>query len=175
MAEVVKVCTQNFGKGAQDIEVYKKLGGYANISDKLFNMSQFEVIDYVQRSGLRGRGGAGFPTGMKWSFVPRNSGKPVYIVVNADEGEGGTFKDHFLMMEDPHRLIEGLIIAAWALGSRAAYIYCRGEFLPCIASSVSISLFTVAQAPTFAVKKLLLLTRSKARRVNPASNRLSRR
>ena len=134
MAEVVKVCTANFGKGAQDIEVYKKLGGYANISDRLFNMSQFEVIDYVQRSGLRGRGGAGFPTGMKWSFVPRNSGKPVYIVVNADEGEGGTFKDHFLMMEDPHRLIEGLIIAAWALGSRAAYIYCRGEFLPCIES-----------------------------------------
>ena len=134
MAEVVKVCTQNFGKGAQDIEVYKKLGGYANISERLFNMSQFELIDYVQRSNLRGRGGAGFPTGMKWSFVPRNSGKPVYIVVNADEGEGGTFKDHFLMMEDPHRLIEGLIIAAWALGSRAAYIYCRGEFLPCIES-----------------------------------------
>ena len=134
MAECVKVCTANFGKGAQDIEVYKKLGGYANISERLFNMSQFELIDYVQRSNLRGRGGAGFPTGMKWSFVPRNSGKPVYIVVNADEGEGGTFKDHFLMMEDPHRLIEGLIIAGWALGSRAAYIYCRGEFLPCIES-----------------------------------------
>ncbi|MBQ3778770.1 MAG: NADH-quinone oxidoreductase subunit NuoF [Fibrobacter sp.] len=132
MAECVKVCTQNFGKGAQDIEVYKKLGGYSNISERLFNMSQFELIDYVQRSNLRGRGGAGFPTGMKWSFVPRGTGKPVYIVVNADEGEGGTFKDHFLMLEDPHRLIEGLIIAAWALGSRAAYIYCRGEFLPCI-------------------------------------------
>ena len=108
MAECVKVCTQNFGKGAQDIEVYKKLGGYSNISERLFNMSQFELIDYVQRSNLRGRGGAGFPTGMKWSFVPRGTGKPVYIVVNADEGEGGTFKDHFLMLEDPHRLIEGL-------------------------------------------------------------------
>lgn len=134
MAEKVKVCTANFGKGAQDIEVYKKLGGYANVSSRLFDLSQFEVIDIVQRSGLRGRGGAGFPTGMKWSFVPRGSGKPVYIVVNADEGEGGTFKDHFLMMEDPHRLIEGLIIAAWALGSRTAYIYVRGEFLPCIES-----------------------------------------
>ncbi len=132
MAEKVKVCTGNFGKGAQDIEVYKKLGGYSCISSRLFSMSQFEVIDHVQRSGLRGRGGAGFPTGMKWSFVPRNTGKPVYIVVNADEGEGGTFKDHFLMLEDPHRLIEGLIIAAWALGSRTAYIYVRGEFLPCI-------------------------------------------
>ena len=132
MAECVKVCTGNFGKGAADIEVYKKLGGYSTISDRLFQMSQFELIDYVQRSGLRGRGGAGFPTGMKWSFVPRNSGKPVYIVVNADEGEGGTFKDHYLMMEDPHRLIEGLIIAGWALGSRVAYIYVRGEFLPCI-------------------------------------------
>ena len=77
MAECVKVCTQNFGKGAQDIEVYKKLGGYSNISERLFNMSQFELIDYVQRSNLRGRGGAGFPTGMKWSFVPRGTGKPI--------------------------------------------------------------------------------------------------
>lgn len=134
MAEKIKVCTGNFGKGAQDIAVYKKLGGYANISSRLFDLSQFEVIDLVQRSGLRGRGGAGFPTGLKWSFVPRNTGKPVYIVVNADEGEPGTFKDHFLMIEDPHRLIEGLIIAGWALGSRTAYIYVRGEFLPCIES-----------------------------------------
>jgi len=132
MAETVKVCTGNFGKGAQDIAVYRKLGGYANISSRLFDLSQFETIDIVQRSGLRGRGGAGFPTGMKWSFVPRGTGKPVYIVVNADEGEGGTFKDHRLMLEDPHRLIEGLIIAAWALGARSAYIYVRGEFLPSI-------------------------------------------
>ncbi len=132
MADTVKVCTGNFGKGAQSIETYRKLGGYSTVSSKLFDLSQFETIDAVMRSGLRGRGGAGFPTGMKWSFVPRNTGKPVYIVVNADEGEPGTFKDHFLMKEDPHRLIEGLIIAAWALGARNAYIYVRGEFLPCI-------------------------------------------
>ena len=134
MQESMKVCTGNFGKNAQSIDAYKKLGGYSTISEHLFEMSQFEVIDRVQRSGLRGRGGAGFPTGMKWSFVPRNTGKPVYIVVNADEGEGGTFKDHFLLLEDPHRLIEGLIIAGWALGARSAYIYARGEFLPCIES-----------------------------------------
>ncbi|NLO24398.1 MAG: NADH-quinone oxidoreductase subunit NuoF [Fibrobacter sp.] len=130
--ETVKVCTANFGKGASDISVYKQLGGYSCVSSKLFDLSQFEIIDIVQRSGLRGRGGAGFPTGLKWSFVPRNTDKPVYIVVNADEGEPGTFKDHFLMKEDPHRLIEGLTIAAWALGSRTAYIYVRGEFLSCI-------------------------------------------
>ena len=83
--------TQNFGKGAADIEVYRKLGGYASLSSRLFDLSQFELIDLVSRSGLRGRGGAGFPTGMKWSFVPRNSPKPVYLVVNADVGEPGTF------------------------------------------------------------------------------------
>jgi NADH-quinone oxidoreductase subunit F len=127
----MKVCTRNFGKGAQKIDVYKKLGGYSNIGKRLFDLSQFELIDLVQRSGLRGRGGAGFPTGMKWSFVPRG-GKPVYIAVNADEGEPGTFKDHFLIKEDPHRLIEGLLIAGWALGARNAYIYVRGEFLPAI-------------------------------------------
>ena len=126
--------TQNFGKGAQDLEVYKSLGGYSSLSSRLFDLSQFELIDLVTRSGLRGRGGAGFPTGMKWSFVPRNSPKPVYLVVNADEGEPGTFKDNVLMLEDPHRLIEGMLICGWALGVRTAYIYVRGEFLPAIES-----------------------------------------
>jgi NADH-quinone oxidoreductase subunit F len=128
-----KVCTVNFGKGAQDISVYKSLGGYSNVGKRLFDLSQFELIDLVTRSGLRGRGGAGFPTGMKWSFVPRG-GKPVYLVVNADEGEPGTFKDHFLMLEDPHRLIEGMLICGWALGVRTAYIYVRGEFLSAVES-----------------------------------------
>ena len=77
MQDSMKVCTGNFGKHAQSIDAYKKLGGYSTISKSLFEMSQFEVIDRVQRAGLRGRGGAGFPTGMKWSFVPRNTGKPV--------------------------------------------------------------------------------------------------
>ncbi len=124
--------TQNFGKGASDLSVYRSLGGYSSLGPRLFDLSQFELIDLVTRSGLRGRGGAGFPTGMKWSFVPRGSGKPVYLVVNADEGEPGTFKDHVLMLEDPHRLIEGMIICGWALGVRSAYIYVRGEFLPAI-------------------------------------------
>src|ERR1035437_1091104 len=124
--------TQNFGKGAKDLSVYKSLGGYSSLGSKLFDHSQFELIDLVSRSGLRGRGGAGFPTGMKWSFVPRNTPKPVYLVVNADEGEPGTFKDHVLMLEDPHRLIEGMIICGWALGVRTAYIYVRGEFLQAI-------------------------------------------
>jgi NADH-quinone oxidoreductase subunit F len=124
--------TQNFGKGAKDLSVYKSLGGYSSLGAKLFDLSQFELIDLVSRSGLRGRGGAGFPTGMKWSFVPRNAPKPVYLVVNADEGEPGTFKDHILMLEDPHRLIEGMIICGWALGVRTAYIYVRGEFLQAI-------------------------------------------
>jgi NADH-quinone oxidoreductase subunit F len=128
----VLTCTQNFGKGAQDIGVYKANGGYSTIDERLFALSQFEMIDLVSRSGLRGRGGAGFPTGMKWSFVPRNGAKPVYLVVNADEGEPGTFKDHALMLEDPHRLIEGMILCGWALGVRTAYIYVRGEFLKAI-------------------------------------------
>ena len=128
---LMKVCTQNFGKNAQNINVYRKLGGYSNVGKRLFDLSQTELIDLVKRFGLRGRGGAGFSTGMKWSFVPRDE-KPVYIVVNADEGEPGTFKDHYLLREDPHRLIEGLIIASWALGARNAYIYVRGEFLPAI-------------------------------------------
>lgn len=124
--------TQNFGKGAADLSVYRSLGGYSSLGPRLFDLSQFELIDLVTRSGLRGRGGAGFPTGMKWSFVPRGTGKPVYLVVNADEGEPGTYKDHFLMREDPHRLVEGMIICGWALGVRTAYVYVRGEFLPAI-------------------------------------------
>jgi NADH-quinone oxidoreductase subunit F len=84
----------------------------------------------VMDSGLRGRGGAGFPTGMKWSFVPRGGAKPVYLVINADEGEPGTFKDRMCMMRDPHLLIEGMINSGYALGVRTAYIYVRGEMLP---------------------------------------------
>ncbi len=132
MSDFPKILTGNFGKGASDIEVYKSLGGYSTIGPDLFKLSQFELIDIVQRSGLRGRGGAGFPTGMKWSFVPRNTGKPVYLVVNADEGEPGTFKDHFMLLENPHQLIEGMILCGWALGVRTAYIYVRGEFFDCI-------------------------------------------
>ncbi|MBA3687091.1 MAG: NADH-quinone oxidoreductase subunit NuoF [Planctomycetes bacterium] len=111
------------------LEVARKHGAYATIGPMLFDKSQFEMIELVKDSGLRGRGGAGFPTGMKWSFVPRG-GKPVYLVVNADEGEPGTFKDRLCMTRDPHLLIEGCICTGYALGVRTAYIYVRGEMLP---------------------------------------------
>jgi NADH-quinone oxidoreductase subunit F len=91
-------------------------------------MTPADIINEVKASNLRGRGGAGFPTGMKWSFVPTNTGKPVYIVVNADESEPGTCKDRVLMENDPHLLLEGMLIAALAVGSHKGYIYIRGEY-----------------------------------------------
>ncbi len=96
---------------------------------KALGMTQDAVIDAVKASGLRGRGGAGFPTGMKWQFVDRKSTKPRYICCNADESEPGTFKDHLLMERNPHLLIEGCAIACHAIGAKVAYIYIRGEFL----------------------------------------------
>jgi len=109
------------------LKVYQDTGGYASLK-KALGMAPGEVIDEVKASALRGRGGAGFPTGMKWSFVPKDSPKPKYVVCNADESEPGTFKDRYLMERDPHALIEGMIIAGWALGSNTGYIYTRGEY-----------------------------------------------
>jgi NADH-quinone oxidoreductase subunit F len=117
-------------EGGNKLAVARQHGAYETIGPMLFDKSQLELIEMVKDSGLRGRGGAGFPTGMKWSFVPRNSGKPVYLVINADEGEPGTFKDRLCMTRDPHLLIEGMIISGYALGVRTAYIYVRGEMLP---------------------------------------------
>jgi NADH-quinone oxidoreductase subunit F len=109
------------------LRVYQETGGYASLK-KALGMSQDDIINEVKASALRGRGGAGFPTGMKWSFVPRQSPKPKYVVCNADESEPGTFKDRYLMERDPHALIEGMIIAAFALGAETGYIYTRGEY-----------------------------------------------
>jgi NADH-quinone oxidoreductase subunit F len=109
------------------LKVYQKTGGYESLK-KALKMSQDDIINEVKASALRGRGGAGFPTGMKWSFVPRQSPKPKYVVCNADESEPGTFKDRYLMERDPHSLIEGMIIAGFALGSTTGYIYTRGEY-----------------------------------------------
>ena len=109
------------------LKVYRDHGGYKSLH-KAFGMAPGEVIDEVKASALRGRGGAGFPTGMKWSFVPKDSPKQKYVVCNADESEPGTFKDRYLMERDPHALIEGMIIAGWALGSNTGYIYTRGEY-----------------------------------------------
>ena len=109
------------------IKVYRDTGGYASLK-KALTMSSADIIEEVKKSALRGRGGAGFPTGMKWSFVPKDSPKEKYIVCNADESEPGSFKDRYLMERDPHSMIEGMIIAAYTLGSSTGYIYTRGEY-----------------------------------------------
>ena len=106
---------------------YREHGGYKAL-EKTLAMEQPAVIEEVKASGLRGRGGAGFPTGMKWSFVPRNTNKPTYLLCNADESEPGTFKDRLLMERDPHLLIEGMAIACYALDCHLSYIYIRGEY-----------------------------------------------
>src|SRR5215210_1137471 len=110
------------------LETYRRAGGYEALQKVLTSMTPDEVIAEVKKSALRGRGGAGFPTGMKWSFVPKDSPKPKYVVCNADESEPGTFKDRYLMERDPHLLIEGMLLAAYALGSKAIYCYTRGEY-----------------------------------------------
>lgn len=114
--------------GILTYDVYRKNGGYAAVEKAFSKMTPDEVMEEVKKSGLRGRGGAGFPTGMKWSFLDRKSAKPRYLVCNADESEPGTFKDRFLMEKIPHILIEGLILSSYALGSNTTYIYIRGEY-----------------------------------------------
>ena len=110
------------------LDVYLKHQGYNGLR-KALGMKPDEIVDAVKASGLRGRGGAGFPTGMKWQFVDKKVNKPRYICCNADESEPGTFKDHLLMERNPHLLIEGCAISCYAIGSKVAYIYIRGEFL----------------------------------------------
>lgn len=123
-----KILTKNFDlPNSHTIAVYESTGGYQN-ARRIFHMAPKAVIEEIKASGLRGRGGAGFPAGMKWSFVPTNTGKPTYLCINADESEPGTFKDRALLEKDPHRLIEGAIISAYAIGCHRAYIYMRGEF-----------------------------------------------
>jgi NADH-quinone oxidoreductase subunit F len=124
----IKVLTRNMHvPRLESIEVYESLGGYQALRKALSECKPAEVTDMVKRSGLRGRGGAGFPTGMKWGFVPKNSGSPVYLCVNADESEPGTFKDRLIIEKDPHQLIEGAIISAYALDCHRAFIFIRGE------------------------------------------------
>jgi NADH-quinone oxidoreductase subunit F len=123
---MTKIITQNFGNDkAKEIATYEKLGGYQTLR-KALRMKHQEIVDQVKAANLRGRGGAGFPAGVKWGFIPKDA-ETVYLVVNADEGEPGTFKDRWLMYWDPHRLIEGIAISAYAIRSHTAYIYIRGE------------------------------------------------
>ena len=124
----VPVLTRRFGiENSASIDVYLQHDGYKGL-EKALTMTSDQVIDEVKKSNLRGRGGAGFPTGMKWGFVPRQSPKPKYVVCNADESEPGTCKDRPLIENDPHQLIEACIIAGWALESHQSYIYVRGEY-----------------------------------------------
>jgi NADH-quinone oxidoreductase subunit F len=129
VAEFEPVLTARWGiDGADRIDGYLEAGGYSALK-KALAMSPGAVIEAVKASGLRGRGGAGFPTGMKWDFIPKDRPGEVYVVCNADEGEPGTFKDRELLERDPHQLIEGIAIASHAVGCRTAFVYMRGEFL----------------------------------------------
>lgn len=114
--------------GIKTLAVYRQQGGYATL-EKAVKMKPEDIVEEVKKSGLRGRGGAGFPAGMKWSFLARPEGVPRYLVCNADESEPGTFKDRYLMERIPHLLIEGMIISSFALGAKSSYIYIRGEMM----------------------------------------------
>src|SRR5689334_25178681 len=122
-----KLLTEHYHRPEyRSLSGYKKHGGYA-VLPKALKMDPKAIIEEVKASGLRGRGGAGFPTGTKWSFLPPN-GEPRYLLCNADEGEPGTFKDRLMMERAPHQLIEGMIISAFAIQSKKSYIYIRGEY-----------------------------------------------
>ncbi len=128
--QVQKICFARIDvPNMHKLSVAKEHGAYAIVPKVLKEFDSDRIIEEVKTSGLRGRGGAGFPTGLKWSFVPRNTGKPTYLLCNADEGEPGTFKDRDIMRFDPHLLIEGMLLSGFALGVRDAYIYVRGEFV----------------------------------------------
>ncbi|MEY2559479.1 MAG: NADH-quinone oxidoreductase subunit, partial [Verrucomicrobiota bacterium] len=120
---------KNIGRAdwTPDIACYLRNGGYEQLKAAI-KMSRGEIVNEVKTSGLRGRGGAGFPCGVKWSFIKPDEKKPVYLICNADESEPGTFKDRYIIHEDPHQLIEGMLISCFALGVKTAYIYIRGEF-----------------------------------------------
>jgi NADH-quinone oxidoreductase subunit F len=114
-------------KDSRKLETYRASGGYAKLAEWLRRPPE-EIVEAVKKSGLRGRGGAGFPTGLKWTFLPRESPKPRYLCVNADESEPGTYKDRVILENDPHQLVESTVVSTYAIGSKVAYIYIRGEF-----------------------------------------------
>jgi NADH-quinone oxidoreductase subunit F len=123
-----RLVTKHWGTpNGHALDAYLAQGGYESLRRAL-GMAPEAVTEEVKKSVIRGRGGARFPTGLKWSFVPKNSGKPVYLVVNADEGEPGTFKDRQLMEQTPHMLVEGIAIAAHAIGAKECFVYIRGEY-----------------------------------------------
>jgi NADH-quinone oxidoreductase subunit F len=124
-----KVLTRNFGlPRSESIDVYLANGGYTALRKALQEYTPQQLIEVVTASGLRGRGGAGFPAGRKWGFMPKGADVTKYVCVNTDEGEPGTFKDRELVEKDPHQIIEGVIIASYAVGAHRAFVYIRGEF-----------------------------------------------
>src|SRR3954454_9056748 len=123
----VRVVSKRFGQGATNIDRYLELDGYKAVR-KALGMQPDAIINTVKNSGLRGRGGAGFNTGMKWSFVPKQAPKPKYVLCNGDESEPGTCKDRLILEHDPHTVIEGVVIAGLSVGAKIGYIYIRGEY-----------------------------------------------
>jgi NADH-quinone oxidoreductase subunit F len=140
------------GTKLTDINGYLAIGGYGPARKALTSMTTVQIIDEVKKSGLRGRGGAGFPAGMKWDFVPKDFKGPRYLCCNADEGEPGTFKDREILEKNPHLLIEGMIIACYAIGAELGFIYIRGEFVK--ASDILESAVEQARAKGFLGEKI---------------------
>lgn len=128
--------------GQCNLETYERNGGYQAIKKAIPHIAPADLTEMVKQSGLRGRGGAGFSTGMKWGFIPKDPAMTKYLVCNSDESEPGTFKDRLLIENDPHQLIEGMILASYAIGAKLAFIYCRGEFF----RGIEILRLAVAQA-----------------------------
>ncbi|MCF2495544.1 NADH-quinone oxidoreductase subunit NuoF [Dyadobacter chenhuakuii] len=126
----IKILTEHINTpGIETFDVYRQKGGYTAVEKAIKSMTPEEVVEEAKKSGVRGRGGAGFPMGMKWGFLAKPEGVPRYLVCNADESEPGTFKDHHLMKCIPHLLIEGMIISSFALGANKSFIYVRGELM----------------------------------------------
>ncbi len=128
-----KILTRHFNQSdSHRLDFYLRDKGYEGARKALTQMTPAQVIDEIKKSNLRGLGGAGFATGTKWSFIPQSNPKPKYLVINADEGEPGTFKDKYILEQDPHALLEGIIVTCFAIGSHKAYVYIRGEYLKSI-------------------------------------------
>ena len=128
LADKDRIFTNIYGFHDWTLEGAKKRGAWDG-TRQLLDRGPDWIINEIKASGLRGRGGAGFPTGLKWSFMPKNDPRPRYLVINADESEPGSCKDREIIRHDPHKLIEGALVAGFAMGARAAYIYIRGEYI----------------------------------------------
>ena len=129
LADKDRIFTNLYGLHSPGLDAARRRGDWDG-TKAIIETGRDAIVNVMKASGLRGRGGAGFPTGMKWSFMPKQSdGRPAYLVVNADESEPGTCKDRDILRHDPHKLVEGCLIASFAMGANAAYIYVRGEFI----------------------------------------------